>query len=85
MANVNKSRWPYPIVELFLGRRTPEATLAAARQHEEHCDAQFYVGEWHLLRADLASAIGPLKRVAETCADASWSEDARAELKRLGQ
>jgi hypothetical protein len=48
--------WPYPVVELFLGHLTLDATLAAATKPDQRCEGQFYVGEWHLSRGDLQAA-----------------------------
>src|ERR1700730_18462880 len=80
------SDWPYAVVELFLGQRTPEATLAAPVKPDDRCEAQFYIGEWQLLRADRPAAIDALKSAAHTCPkDFVEATDARAELKRLGQ
>jgi lipoprotein NlpI len=59
--------WPYPVVELFLGRRRPEATFAAATKSDDRCEAQFYIGEWRLLRGNRPAAIVALKAAAETC------------------
>jgi tetratricopeptide (TPR) repeat protein len=80
---LKQSSWPFPAVELFLGRRTPEETLSAAPSLPGfRCDAEFYVGEWYLLHADRAAATQHLKASAEMCPKA---EDARAELKHLEQ
>jgi len=71
---------------LFLGRRTPEATLAAPVKPDDRCEAQFYIGEWQLLRADRPAAVQSLKTAASTCPkDFVEATDAQAELKRLGQ
>jgi lipoprotein NlpI len=48
-AKLKQPDWPYPVVEFFLGRRELGATLAAAGKPNERCQAQFYIGEWHLL------------------------------------
>ena len=78
--------WPYAVVELYLGRRTLEATLAAPTKPDDRCEAQFYVGEWQLLRAERAAAIEALRTAAQTCPkDFVEFADAQAELKRLGQ
>src|SRR6266853_427826 len=52
---LNSRTWPYAVFELYLGRRDPAATLAAAQQPEQRCEAQFYVGEWQLLQGDRAA------------------------------
>ena len=66
-ATLKQSDWPFPVVELFLGRRTSEATLAASEKPDERCEAQFYIGEWHLLHADHSAAREPLQAAANTC------------------
>jgi tetratricopeptide (TPR) repeat protein len=78
--------WPFPVVELFLGRRTAAATLATATSPDDRCEAQYYVGEWHLLRGDHSAALPALKSAAGTCPK-GFNEYrlAQAELKRLGQ
>jgi hypothetical protein len=74
------------VVELFLGQRTAEATLAAPATPDDRCEAQFYIGEWQLLRADRPAAIESLKSAVRTCPkDFVVATDAQAELKRLGQ
>jgi lipoprotein NlpI len=78
--------WPYPVVELYLGRRMPEATLAAATKPDDRCEAQFYIGEWRLLRGNRPAAIVALKAAAETCPKTFVEyKFARAELHRLGR
>jgi lipoprotein NlpI len=78
--------WPYPVVELFLGRRTPEATVAAATKPDDRCEAQFYIGEWRLLRGNRPAAIVALKAAAETCPKTFIEyKFAQAELQRLGR
>jgi lipoprotein NlpI len=78
--------WPFPVVELFLGGRTLEATLSAASNPSERCEAQFYGGEWTLLSGDRAAAATALKAAVETCPKSFIEyKGAQAELKRLGQ
>jgi lipoprotein NlpI len=81
---LKQSDWPYPIIELYLGRRPPEATLAAATKPNARCEAQFYVGEWRLLRRDRPGAKMALKVAVDTCAktlmEYRW---ARADLQWL--
>src|SRR5262249_49949950 len=80
------AEWPFPIVELFLGRRTPAAVLDAARDPGERCEAQFYLGQWHLLRDKRADSIEALRKAVEACPkDFNEYAGAVAELKRLGR
>jgi tetratricopeptide (TPR) repeat protein len=39
-----------PILDLYLGRSSPEAVLEAAKTLRTQCETDFYVGEWHLIR-----------------------------------
>jgi lipoprotein NlpI len=82
--NLNQPDWPYPLVELFLGRRTLETTLAAATKLVDHCAAQFYVGEWQLLRDDRLAAKMSMRAAVDICPKNLMEYDvALAELQRL--
>jgi tetratricopeptide (TPR) repeat protein len=83
---IKSTDWPYPLVELFLGRRTPAAALAAAGTAEERCQAQFWIGAWHVTRGERAAARAPLQAAADTCPK-KFPEyhGARGELQRLAQ
>jgi tetratricopeptide (TPR) repeat protein len=85
-AKLSDLDWPYPLAELFLARGTPEATTAAASTPRDRCAAEFFVGEWYLLRENRVAAMDRLKAAAEKCqigADTELYEGALAELKRL--
>jgi rhomboid protease GluP len=45
---------------------TVEAVLAAATTPEEAAEAQFYLGEWHLMRNDRANAEDALRRAVQS-------------------
>jgi len=76
--------WPYAAIELLLGRRRPDATLAAATTPGETCEAHFYIGESLLLTGDTAGAGRSLRTAADTCPkNFDEFEAARAELARL--
>lgn len=84
------SKWPGPVLKLYLGRLTPEAVHEAAGhddaaiQKNQNCEADFYVGEWHLLAGDTADAKSLLQRAAANCPpDFVEFDMAAAELKRL--
>ena len=78
--------WPAPVVELFLDKRSVEATLSAAGTPPQRCEAQFYVGEWKLLRGDKAGAVMALEAAAASCPKTFIeAKGAQAELKRLGR
>jgi lipoprotein NlpI len=83
---LKENRWPFAAIELMLGRRTPEATMAAARSADQRCEAHYYIGEWQLLHDARADAIAAFRRAAETC-KRNFIEyyGALAELKSLGE
>jgi lipoprotein NlpI len=83
-AAAGSSDWPFPVIELLLGRRTSEATVAAASTPAQQCEAQFYVGEWKLLRGDTSGAAAAWQTAIEQCPKSFIEyKGARAELKRL--
>jgi lipoprotein NlpI len=77
--------WPYALIELHLGRGTPETVLANATDQVQRCQAQFHIGEADILPGKLAEARAALHVAAETCPKTRIEYDAAiAELKRLG-
>jgi tetratricopeptide (TPR) repeat protein len=84
-ATLSSKEWPFPVVELFLERRTSAEMVAAAVKPNEVCEAQFYLGQWHLLRDERAESIEALRKAVETCPkDFDEFAGAVAELKRFG-
>jgi tetratricopeptide (TPR) repeat protein len=76
--------WPYAVVELYLGRRSPELTLGAASKSNDRCEAQFFTSEWYILQNKPAEAATSLCKAVETCPRSFWAYGAaQAELKRL--
>src|SRR5262249_34890868 len=76
--------WPYPAVELFLGRRPPDATLASAERAHDRCEAQFFVGQGYLLQTNRAQAEEVLWAAHSACPTGFVEYYAAvAELKRL--
>jgi tetratricopeptide (TPR) repeat protein len=83
-ARLKSKDWPYPVVELYLGGRSPADVLAVISKPDERCEAQFYSGEWHLLRGNRAGAATALQAAADTCSkEFDEYAGALAELKRL--
>jgi tetratricopeptide (TPR) repeat protein len=83
-ASAGRTDWPAPVIELFLGGRTAEATLAAAATPAQQCEAQFYVGEWTFLRGDKAAAASAWQAAVDRCPKSFIEhKGARAELTRL--
>jgi hypothetical protein len=77
--------WPYPVAEFYLGKRSEGEMLAAATYPDEQCEAQFYLGEWHLLRNDLAAATMALRTAATSCPKNLYEYlGAVAELNEIG-
>jgi tetratricopeptide (TPR) repeat protein len=81
---LTQTDWPYPVVELFLERRTSEALTAIAGNPVQRCEAQFYVGEWYLLRQGREEAARTLRSAADDCPkNVTERQAAIEELKRL--
>ncbi|HEY2136547.1 MAG TPA: hypothetical protein VGH49_11695 [Xanthobacteraceae bacterium] len=83
---VRQPDWPYPVVELFLGSRTPEAVFDAAQSTENLCEAQFYAGEWYVVQKNPLGAVLALRAATYNCPWGFGEYDAaQAELKSLAQ
>lgn len=88
---VDMTKWPAPLIGLYLGELKPEAVLAAANDSNpqtktEHvCEANFYIGELSLRNGDKAEATRLLRLAASTCPKRFMEySGALAELKALG-
>lgn len=82
--------WPHAVTLLYMGRTDPASVIAAAtdsdpkRQSEQRCEANFYLAQWHLLRAERERALPLLKEAQSGCAREFLEyEGAVAELRRL--
>ena len=90
-ARVKNKTWPYPIIELYLGERTPQSVLdevaasgAGPRHKERDCEAYFYVGYYFLLAGDTSRAKALFEKALATgVEDFNEYKVAKAELWRL--
>jgi len=85
------SKWPAPIIHLFLGEMSPEAVLAAAgdangeKKREQICEANFYLGELALLRGAREEARPLLLLATAECPKGFVERQAAdAELRAIG-
>ena len=75
-----------PVIKLFLEQSTPETMLDAVDSPDERCEAQYYLGQWLLLRDARANSIEALRNAVESCPKGFIEyAGALAELKRLAQ
>ncbi len=80
-----KSRqWPAAMIGLYLGELPMEAALAAVTNSDQRAEAQFYLGEWHLLQNNPTEAVKALQSAVRLC-PTCFSEHIAAvmELQRL--
>jgi lipoprotein NlpI len=88
---IDMTKWPAPLIHVFLGRLTPDALLAAADNHDpktekgQVCEANFYSGELALQQGKKDEAARLFKLAANDCPKGliEWAA-AGAELKALG-
>lgn len=72
-AKLNLARWPGPVIQLFLGKNTPEETLKAGwdkdpkRSSEQQCEANFYIAEYQAVHKHHNAALRGFRLVRETC------------------
>ena len=70
--------------EMYLGQRAPDTVLEAATKAKKSCEAQFHLGEWHLLNNDRAAASLALNAAVKDCYHSQVEREvAAAELRRL--
>jgi lipoprotein NlpI len=90
-AQVDMTKWPAPVIRLYLGQMTPDALLAAADdpyaavKAGQTCEANFYTGELALMQGRKHDATQLFDVAASQCPkdyDESFAAD--AELKALG-
>jgi lipoprotein NlpI len=78
--------WPFPLIELLLGRRSIDQVMTDAATPEQRCEAGFHIGQWRIARAERDSAIAYMKAAARDCEKGGVEAlVATAELKRLGE
>jgi lipoprotein NlpI len=91
MTQIDMTKWPAPVISLYLGKITPEAVLAAAddpdasTKRSRVCEANFFIGELALQRASKDEAVHLFRLAAAECGKNThvWAH-ANAELKALG-
>jgi lipoprotein NlpI len=91
ISQLDMTKWPAPLVRMYLGQMTPEAVLVAAgnanadTKRRQICEANFFSGELALQRGAKDEAIQLLRLAANDCPKTfiEWRA-ANAELKTLG-
>ncbi|HEY6348442.1 MAG TPA: tetratricopeptide repeat protein [Candidatus Angelobacter sp.] len=72
-AKLDLTKWPGPIIQLFLGESTPEAVLQAAsdkdsqKNKEQQCEANFYIAKYHAVHGQRSAALEGFRSVSESC------------------
>jgi lipoprotein NlpI len=91
VSKINMTKWPAPVVRLFLGQTTPAAVLAAADDPDANtkrgqvCEANFYSGELALQQGAKEEATRLFRLAAAGCPhEFAEGPSATAELEALG-
>ena len=91
-ARLDLTRWPGPVVALFLGQITPQAMIAAAQDpdpnalRERYCEAYFYAGEFYLIHGQRTAAVQMFQSAVATATTSLFEHSsAKGELRRLGR
>ncbi len=92
VAQVDVGTWPGAVVSFFQGKATVPQVFAAAVQGDpyqaaaQHCEADFYLGEWHRLHGEMAEARALLDDAVRTCpTDNEELGASRIELQRMAR
>jgi lipoprotein NlpI len=64
---LDAATWPFPLVAMFLGTRSPAQAAAAAQGGDHRCEAAFYVAEWYRQHHDAARASHGFRTAIATC------------------
>ena len=73
ISHINMTKWPAPVIRLFLGQTTPAAVLAAADDADANtkrgqvCEANFYSGELALQQGAKEEATRLFRLAAADC------------------
>jgi lipoprotein NlpI len=88
---IDMTKWPAPVIRLYLGQMTPEAVLAAAahreasKQKSQVCEANFFSGQLALQQGKKDEATRLFRIAEEGCPKDSFQLIAASdELKALG-
>jgi lipoprotein NlpI len=90
LSKIDMTKWPAPVIRMFLGQTTPEAVLAAADDPDattkrgQVCEANFYSGELALQQGAKEEAKRLFRLAAAGCPrEFAESPSASAELEAL--
>jgi lipoprotein NlpI len=87
ISDMDDRDWPYPILSLLKGDRTPESVMRDATREDDKgrkCEADFYLAEWHLISQSQEAARPLLQEASTICPrDYVELEAARVELGQL--
>lgn len=83
--------WPMPVINLFLGKNTPEKVVPVASKSDEKlyagqlCEANFYVAEWQIVRGNPEIAKPGIEAAIKSCPKTFIEySGAKVEAARLG-
>ncbi len=88
-SSMDLSGWPGSLVQLYLGKTTPDALLAMKGPDPDtiddyQCSVSFYVGEWYRMQGNLPLAKQELTTATNICtANTSEREYATVALSQL--
>jgi len=88
--NIDVTKWPAPAVALYRGIQAPDGFVALAAnsdantQINQMCEANFYLGQWYLLKGKQAQARSHFTAARDACPP-HWFQygGAVAELARM--
>src|ERR1022692_1591202 len=67
-SGLDLSKWPGPVIQLYLGQSTPEDVLhATGSDGDQKCEYSFYAGEYRALRGERPEALALFRTASEGC------------------
>jgi lipoprotein NlpI len=72
-AQLNLTRWPGPVIQMFLGKISPEQSMQAAfdkdpkKYGDQQCEANFYIAEYQAIHRQREAALRGFRLARDIC------------------
>lgn len=64
---IRSRAWPYPLIEVYLGKRPLAEAMQLANSEDKMCEANYYAGELLILGGSRSDGLAALKQALRVC------------------